>query len=460
MNREWMPEHLPEDIDCERSFLATCCAPGAGPAAVEAVAVMHDEDFVHPNHRAVFRALRTLHAEDLEVSSLTLKDALGRMGLLERVGGFPGLTEILMGEDVERPQVLGDVLRRKAKLRKLIHIGAHLVREAAGEDDSPEGIIERASGALVDLAQARSRKGLKLLAEVGAGAIEGIREVSEGRRRPGISTGLPGLDRLTGGGFKPGELIILAARPGVGKTTLAMEWAARAADREGTVGFFSLEMSERELWQRMAANRAAIPSHRLKTGELSAFEWGKLEAARDDLQQLPLLVNDQAEISVPEIRGQVDRAITRYGALGLVVVDYLQLVSSPKDSRAAKQNEAVRVAEISRHLKLLAKDRGVPVVVLSQLNREAEKRQGGRPQLSDLRDSGAIEQDADMVLFLHRKITPGDEQDTSAELIIAKQRSGPTGVVHLQGDLQHFRFIEREREAVTFIRKPIQQELM
>ena len=453
MRANWIPEKLPEDIESERSLLATLCAPGAETQAAEVVPALRDDDFVHPHHRLTFRALRSLLSEQSEVSVITLRDAVVRMGEGDRLP-FTTLVEILGGEDVMRPQVLADILRRKASLRRLIHLGAKLVRQASGEEGSPEALIEQASSELVDLAQGKTHKGLKLLADVGDQALARIREVAEGRRSAGIGTGLPRLDEMTGGGFKPGELIILAARPGVGKTTLAMEWAQRAADRAGTVAFFSLEMSESELWNRMAANQAGIPSHRLKTGHLSGFEWSKLEAAKDDLQQLPLLVNDQAEISVPEIRGQVDRAIARFGSVGLVVVDYLQLISSQRGSQAARQNESVRVAEISRGLKLLAKDRGVPVVVLSQLNRESEKRQGGRPQLSDLRDSGAIEQDADVVAFLHRKITPGDDQDTSAELIIAKQRSGPTGVIYLTGDLQHFRFVQREREAISTL-KPV-----
>jgi replicative DNA helicase len=460
MTREWLPERLPEDIDAERSFLATCCAPGAGPGAAEAVAALSDDDFVHPAYRALFRALRALLSDGTEVSSLTLKDVLDQRGDLGRVGGYPGLVEILAGEDVERPAVLGDVIRRKATLRRLVHIGAKLVRQAAAEDEPPAALIEAASAELVDLAQAKSRKGLKPISEVSELALERIQEVADGRRAPGISTGLPRLDYLLGGGFKPGELIILAARPGVGKTTLAMEWCRLTADRHGTSALFSLEMSETELWNRMAANAAGISAGKLQTGDMTGYEWGKLKGARDALMQLPLLVNDQAEISVPEIRGQVDRAITRYGGLGLVVVDYLQLISSARGSQAAKQSEAVRIGEISRGLKLLAKDRGVPLVVLSQLNREADKRQGGRPQLIDLRDSGAIEQDADVVIFLHRKILAGDDPDPHAELLLAKQRNGPQGVVHLESDLQHFRFRERTREVASIHPAPAQRELL
>lgn len=439
-------DRLPEDVESERSFLATVCAPGAGSAAAEAVATLSDDDFVKPQHRAVFRAVRLLHSEGTEVHSLTLKDALDRVGELEKIGGYPTLTEILMGEDVERPQVLADVIIRKARLRKLVHAGAELARAASLEDDAPEALLDAAAAKLADLSAPKRGKGLKLLSDIGSVALECIQEVSEGRRSAGVASGLPSLDRWLSGGFKPGQLIILAARPGIGKTTMAMGWARKCAELNSTSAFFSLEMSSEEVWNRMASNASGIPSETLSGGFMTATQWARLRAAKDELGQIPMLIEDQAEISVPEIRARIDRATSRFGKIGLVVVDYLQLLSSAKGSQAAKQNEAVRVAEMSRQLKLMAKDRGIPVVVLSQLNREVEKRNGARPQLSDLRDSGAIEQDADVVIFLHRK---GEGENQTYEACLAKNRNGRTGVINLEADLSTYSFRESERETIA-----------
>jgi replicative DNA helicase len=446
--RHDLPERMPEDLDAEKSFLGTVCAPGAGPAAAEAVAGLTAEDFVHPNHRAVFRALQVVLSEGDEVSSLSLKDALGRTKELDKIGGFPSLVEILAGEDVERPQVLADVILRKSRLRKLVHAGAELTRLAATEEETPEDLIAMTSTKLADLSAAKKGKGLRFTSEVGSGAMGRILATLEGRGTPAVSTGLPRLDRMLTGGFRPGQLIVLAARPGVGKSTMARGWAKRCAALVGTAALFSLEMGSEEVWECLAGNMAGIDGERLGTGELSHAEWARFQAAKEDLDGLALLIDDQAEITVPEIRGRVDRARARYGDIHMALIDYLQLISSPKSSRS-NQTEAIRIGEISRGLKLMAKDAGLPVVVLSQLNREIEKGNGRRPNLSDLRDSGAIEQDADIVIFIHRR---GEGGDASYELIVAKHRGGKTGTIHLQADLSTYTFKELDREVLPPVR--------
>ena len=278
-----------------------------------------------------------------------------------------------------------------------------------------------------------------------------IVDVAEGRATPGIPLGIPRLDRMLGGGVKPGQLIVLAARPGIGKSALAVQWCEHTARRNMRSALWSLEMGAEEIWTRLAAKQTRIQSYRLATGNLNQAEWLALEEAKENIQTLPLLINDQAEITTLGIRAQMDHALSRFGKVGLGVVDYLQLMTSMKDANRQK-SESTRVGEITRAFKLLAKDRGVPIILLSQLNREVEKRAGGKPQLSDLRDSGSIEQDADVVLFLHRK--PQNQQsdvhseasDDTAELIVAKNRNGPTGIIPLTADLANFTFYERERE--------------
>ncbi len=443
-----LPDNLPEDVVAERSLLATLCAPGNETMAGEIVSGMEAKDFMAPQHRAVFRALVKIMSEGGEVNAMTLRDEMKTQRTFELIGNFAGLVELLSAEEVGRPSVLTDILRRKRKLRELIQWGAQMSRRAAAEEVSPEEIIEEVTSGIMGMIQGGSKKGLNYLHTVGEAAMKRIQDVAEGRSLPGLPTGIPKLDRMLGGGFKPGQLIVLAARPGIGKTALAIQWAEHAANRHSTAAVWILEMSSEEVWTRLASRKTHIPSHRLATGQISQEEWRELYQAKVDLQGLPLLINDQAEITPMEIRAQLDHAIARYGSIGLGVVDYLQLMTGNKDGNRQK-SESIRVGEMTRSLKILAKDRAIPIVLLSQLNREVEKRQGGRPQLSDLRESGSIEQDADIVIFMHRKpdleAEPGALDDT-AELTLAKNRNGPLGSIHLTADLASFSFRERERE--------------
>jgi len=447
---DWLPERLPEDVDAERALLATCCAPGAETAASEIVFQMSEDDFVHPGHRAVFKALRGLIQEQIEVNALTLKDFLDQNGDLNRIGGYTGLVELLSSEEVGRPQVLADLLSRKRKQRQLIRLGAQLVRQAAEEEAPPETLVEQMATDLFRLSQSRERKGLEHVSDVAKEAFESLMDRLEGRGSSGLKVGFSRLDAITQG-FQPGNLIVLAARPGIGKTALALNWLLRSAlYHGGHAAFFSLEMSKEEVFNRLLSSHSSINLRSLVDGNFTDEIQGRLLRARDELLELPLFINDQAAITVREITAMVDRHLAQSNQrLDLLIVDYLQLLSSPADSRASKQNEATRVGELSRGLKLLAKDRGLPVVILSQLNREVEHRQGGLPQLSDLRDSGAIEQDADMVMFIHRRMKPkdeGEDDDRTAELIIAKHRNGALGKVPLYFEGEFARYREMERE--------------
>ena len=446
---EWLPDHLPEDIEAERALLATCAAAGAELAATEATFSLTEEDFVHPAHRAVFKAMKALVDAQIEINALTLKDALDQAGDLARVGGYTGLVDLLGAEEVGRPQVLVDLLMRKRKLRQLIRLGAQLVRQAAEEEAPPDTLVEEAATNLFRLAQGEKKRGLEHISDVARTAYEALLDRIEGRGSTGLRVGFPKLDAITQG-FQPGNLIILAARPGIGKTALALNWLLRAAQNHNAqVAFFSLEMSKEEVFNRLLSAHSSLNMKAIQSGGFTDEIHGRLLASRDALLKMPIYINDQAGITVREITAIVDRHMSQSnGKLDMLIVDYLQLMMSPESSRAAKQSEAVRVGEISRGFKLLAKDKEMPVVVLSQLNREVEHRQGGRPQLSDLRDSGAIEQDADMVMFIHRKmkaLMEGEEEDRSAELLLSKHRNGPTGAVSLYFEGEYARYREMER---------------
>jgi replicative DNA helicase len=452
---EWLPQRLPEDIEAERALLATCCAPGAETAATEISFILTEEDFVVPAHRAVFKALKSLIEAQLEVNSLTLKDALDQAGELTRVGGFTGLVDLLSAEEVGRPRVLADLLIRKRKHRQLIRLGAQLVRQAAEEEFPPDTLVETAAQDLFRLAQGQDKKGLEHVGDVARDAMDHLLDRLEGRGTTGLKVGFSRLDAITQG-FQPGNLIILAARPGIGKTALALNWLLRSAMyHKAHAAFFSLEMSKEEVFNRLLSAHCGVNLRAAAAGGMDDTIQARLLKSRDALLELPIYINDQAAITTREITAMVDRHLSQANQkLDLLIVDYLQLLSSPESSRAAKQSEATRIGEISRGFKLLAKDHHLPIVVLSQLNREVEHRQGGRPQLSDLRDSGAIEQDADMVMFIHRRMQSSSEnpdEDRSAELIIAKHRNGPVGSVGLyfEGEYARYREMERSTDSET-----------
>jgi replicative DNA helicase len=464
---EWIPERLPEDLEAERALLATCCAPDMAAEAAEVAFVLREEDFVHPGHRALFRAMLGLVKDRLDINPLTLKDALDRAGDLPRVGGFNGIVEILSFDEVRRPSVLADILMRKRRLRDLIRLGAQLVRKAAAEEEPPETLVETAGRDLFQVAQGHEKGGLEHIAQVAHDAHSRLLERLESGDSTGVRLGFQRLDALTHG-LQPGNLVVLAARPGLGKTALALNWLMHSSKTYGNhVAFFSLEMSKEEVFGRLLASHSSLNVRAVMGGDAgdaggqghpdAPHGYGHFDAvrerllrARDDLVRLPAYICDRASITVHEITSMVDRLCTQADRrLDLVIIDYLQLISSPPDSRGSKLTEAVRVAEISRALKLMAKDRGMPVVVLSQLNREVEHRQSGRPQLSDLRDSGAIEQDADIVMFIHRrKRTAMDEDDGDpekrAELVVAKHRNGPTEIIPMwfEGALSLFKELD------------------
>jgi len=440
---------LPEDTHAERSLIATLCAPGSETLWGPCAALLAPEDFVHPAYREVWIALCALREVEQEVNSLTLKDRLDAVGRLNRVGAYPGLVEILAGEDVERPIVLAQIVKEKSRLRKLVHLGAQVVRTASLADDTSANLMSSASALLVDLSRGAVTKGLVPIGEAGERAWERVEAIRSGKAAPGIPTGFSRLDAMMGGGFKPGQSILLAARPGIGKSTLLAQWMTRIAARIATSAMFCLEMSDEEIWTRMAGSFAKVSGGAISTGKFGVKDYSRLMDAREEIKALPLRICDQASITVPEIRSMVSNALVGHGKLGMVGIDYLQLLSSPRNSQAAKQNESVRVGEISRQIKLMAKDLAIPVITLSQLNREIEHRNGSRPQLSDLRDSGSLEQDADVVIFLHQKGEAGSP-DAQYELVIPKNRNGAKGVIPLSADLEHFTFSEVTRETEPF----------
>jgi replicative DNA helicase len=443
----WTPDRLPEDQEAERSLLATLCASGNERQANEIVWTAPIENFVHPAHAAVWRALKTVLDRREEVSLITLKAALEDAKEIGRVGGVTGLIEILQCEEVARPEVLVRILGEKRKQRELIRIGTEMARRAAYGDGTAEDVVNASTARLASLGASMEKRGLATADDFADDWMANILDRMQGRKAAGLRTGFSRFDRITQG-FKPGQLIILAARPGIGKTALVLNWALGMALRFGARGgIFSLEMGKEELFERLVGAHAGLDMREV-TQAYDAEILQRIHAAAEDIRNSKLHFNDEGSVTVRDIRLQVERLMARVGKLDFLIVDYLQIMDSPEDSRSAKQSETTRIGAITRALKLMAKDLGFPVILLSQLNREVEKRQGGKPQLSDLRDSGSIEQDADMVLFIHRRMKPQDEEeevDRSAELLVAKHRNGPTGIVHLFFEAEQTRYREIER---------------
>ena len=444
--RDWLPERLPEDVEAERGLLATICAPGMDVQAAEILTGMSPEDFVAPQHRAIFTAALALVLRGEELHALNLKSELEGAKALNSVGGFAGLVEIMAGEELGRPHTLAKRLRGHRQARELVKLGAKLVREVSDDPRDVQETAQRfAQAALGATEGPRTGPGHPRKA---SDALQGILDdrMNRTERPRAILTGFGRLDRATGG-FHPGNLIVVAGRPGLGKTALALQWALTTAQIGVRAGIWSLEMTDEELADRLTAQLGYLPAGWSRWNDLTDGQIGKGMAARDYLRELPIEVCDSAPLTVPMIRLALMKARAKGDPFGIVVVDYLQLMDPADSQKASKQNEATKVGDISRGLKLLAKEFGIPIVLLSQLNRDVDNRPGGRARLSDLRDSGAIEQDADIVVFVNRGTDPmTGKPHADGDLTIAKTRHGVCDSVPITFDGSKMTFLERIHE--------------
>ncbi len=412
------------------------------------VNLLSAEDFYNDAHRAVFTAFADLASENREIDLLTTSDQLERSGTLTTSGGLgylAGLAEAL--PDLANVEHYAEIVRERAVKRQLLRVSQELLAACAREEGEAMDALDSAEAQILSIAERAMRGGLQKIGELVHQEVEHIEKVSHSSAPyTGLETGFYRMDELTSG-LQKQDLIILAARPGVGKTALALNIAANCAIRHAkNVAVFSLEMSSAALVRRMLASEGRINMRRLTRGLLRrsgdaadpfgpSSDWQRLAEATDRLAEAPLWIDDTAGLSVLELRGKCRRHLMEHG-LDLVVVDYLQLMSSG----AKFENRTQEVSAISRGLKAVAKQLDVPMLVLSQLSRNPERRGDQRPQLSDLRESGSIEQDADVVLFINRKNpalqgapeSPEEEEELrKAEIIIGKQRNGPTDMFKL-----------------------------
>src|SRR5271165_2011781 len=418
---------MPSNLDAERSILgAILLDNNALNTAIEA---LKPDDFFIPQHRNIFNQMMALGEAQHAIDLVTLTEELHRRGDLEASGGAPYLASLADGmPKVSNIEHYARIVKEKAMLRNLIHATHNIQQQAFEGEDGADAILDGAESRIFALAEDRVKAGLIPIKEIVHENFDRLEKIfREGKSITGISTGYGELDKLLSG-LQPSELIILAARPSQGKTALALNLAENIAIRGGMpVAVFSLEMSKESLLQRLVASVAQVDAHKFRSGHLSREDWRRMTEGLGTISSAPLWVDDSGSISVLEI-GAKARRLKRDKGLSLLIVDYLQLITA----RGRFNSRQEEVASISRGLKGLAKELQIPVLVLSQLTRAPEREERG-PQLSDLRESGAIEQDADVVMFIYRphwaKLDAAPEERDQADILIAKQRNGPTDKV-------------------------------
>jgi replicative DNA helicase len=424
------PHVPPQNLEAEESVLgAMLLSPGAIGAVTE---ILSADDFYRESHGTVYRTCLALYQQGEPVDAITLVDALEERGELEQVGGRARIHELAaLVPATANAAHYARIVREMATLRGLVRAGAEIVRLGQDRPGETTDLVDRAEQIVFDLAQQRVTSDFSHIEGLLKESFERIMHLYEaGADVTGIPTGFKELDKLTSG-FQPGNLVIIAARPSMGKSALALQMAQNLAVRaEIPVALFTLEMSKSEVTQRMMCSEARVESQSLRTGKLKPEDWPRLTAACDKLMKAPIWVDDTGSITMMEIRSKARRLKSREPKLGLIIVDYLQLMTSGGNA----ENRVQEVSQISRQLKVLARDLEVPIVALSQLSRAVEQRHDKRPILSDLRESGSIEQDADLVGFVYRdEYYNGEESESQgiAELILAKHRNGPTDTVKL-----------------------------
>jgi replicative DNA helicase len=419
----------PQSLDAEEAVLGAMLLSAGAIAAI--TEVLEDGDFYRESHARIYRASLSLYSKGEPVDAITLVDELEERGELENVGGRARIHELAaLVPTTANASHYARIIPETATLRGLIRAGGEISRlgwEGVGE--APE-LVDRAEQVVFALSQQRVSGDFAHIETLLKESFERITALYEsGADITGVPSGFRDLDRLTSG-FQDGNLVIIAARPSMGKSAFGLCVAANLAVRHGTpVAVFTLEMSKAEVTQRLMCSEAKVESQRLRTGRLAADDWPRLTAACDKLAKAPIFVDDTGSITMMEIRSKARRLKSKHPGLGLIMVDYLQLMTSGTTA----ENRVQEVSQISRNLKLLARDLDIPILAMSQLSRAVEQRHDKRPILSDLRESGSIEQDADLVGFLYRDDYYSDESDQQglAEVILAKHRNGPTDTVKL-----------------------------
>lgn len=418
----------PHNLEAEQSVVGSLLLDR--DAIIRVSAMLKPDDFYHGANGIIFEAINDLYNRREPTDLVTLTDELGRRDRLEAAGGLGYLTSLLNAVPTAvHVEYYGKIVERTATLRRLIDAGARIVSIGYREDLEVEDALDSAEQAIFDVSQRRTTRDFQKISDVIERFFDQLEFLQQHRGSVvGVPTDYSDLDRLTGG-LQKSDLIILAARPSVGKTAFGLGMAYGAAVQHGrTVGIFSLEMSAEQLVQRLLSMETGVDSHRLRLGMLNDDDWQRVGRAFGRLAEAPIFIDDSAGMSIMDLRSKARRLQAEHG-LDMIMVDYLQLMSGRRS-----ENRVQEISDISRGLKGLARELNVPVVALSQLSRAVETRADHRPMLSDLRESGSIEQDADIVMFIYREelYDPNTERKGLAEIIVAKHRNGPVDNIHLR----------------------------
>lgn len=443
MNDVFADRLPPQNIEAEQAVLgAILLEPSALTTASE---ILIPEDFYRAAHQKIFRTMLQLSDRGEPVDLVTVTSELADANALEEIGGVSYLTELANAvPTAANVQYYAKIVEEKSILRRLIRTATSIAQDGYTREDEVEDVLSEAERKILEVSQRKNTSGFQNIKDVLVQAYDNI-EMLHNRKGEitGIPTGFIELDRMTAG-FQRSDFIIVAARPSVGKTAFALNIAQNVATRTGeNVAIFSLEMGAQQLVMRMLCAEGNINAQNLRTGKLTPEDWGKLTMAMGSLSNAGIFIDDTPNIRVSEIRAKCRRLKQEQG-LGMVLIDYLQLIQGSGRNRENRQQE---VSEISRSLKALARELDVPVIALSQLSRSVEQRQDKRPMMSDLRESGSIEQDADIVAFLYRDDYYDKESENKniIEIIIAKQRNGPVGTVQLAFVKEYNKFVNLER---------------
>ena len=431
----------PQSIEAEQAVLGAILLDS--DVFISVLEYVSADDFYSRANQLIFEAMEELNRDDEAIDALTVQQKLNNMHMLENVGGYEYIFQLANDTPTAaNAEYYARIVEEKSLLRKLIQASNKIARESFEQEESVSVIVDEAEKSILNVAENRNRNGFIHIRDVVFESMQNLDDLSKnGQDVTGIPTGYPDLDAMTAG-LQPEELIILAARPAVGKTAFALNIAQNVATKQdGVVAVFSLEMGAGSLVNRMICAEGSINAGHLRTGQLTEDEWSDLIVASGALSEADIYIDDTPGIRVTEIRSKSRRLLKERGRLDLIVIDYLQLIEG---SGKRNENRQQEVSDISRQLKKIAKELHVPVIALSQLSRGVEQRQDKRPVLSDIRESGSIEQDADIVAFLYRddyyERGEGEDddgggeprlEDNIVEVIIEKNRSGARGTVKL-----------------------------
>jgi replicative DNA helicase len=430
----------PQDINAEQSVLGGMLL--SKDAIADVVEALHGNDFYRPAHQTIFDVVLDLYGRGEPADAVTVSAELTKRGEIARVGGAPYLHTLISSvPTAANAGYYAKIVAERAILRRLVEAGTRIVQLGySGLGNEVDDIVDRAQAAIYDVTERRQSEDYSILESLLQPTMDEIEASGHrGGGLTGVPTGFADLDALTNG-LHPGQLIVIAGRPAMGKSTLGLDIARSASIRHGqTSVLFSLEMSKHEITMRLLSAEARIGLQTMRTGQMRDEDWVKLTRRLGEMASAPLYIDDSPNLTMMEIRSK-SRRLKQRSDLRLVIVDYLQLMSS----HSKVENRQQEVSQISRSLKLLSKELEVPVIALSQLNRGSEQRTDKRPQLSDLRESGAIEQDADVVILLHREemYEPESPRAGEADLIIAKHRNGPTATLGVAFQGHYSRFVD------------------